>query len=132
MKLLNYLIMGVVLMDDKMHDCFHEELIQSNNLRIVELDKEVQFKKEKIDNLQMKIDEIDKKIDDLHDNVNKIVLASTKGDTDLELRLKTIETRQEAQEKTRERDNQKYMRLIAAMTLLFAALTFVFNFIIKH
>lgn len=113
------------------YECMHEEQLQNHSLKITELEKEVQFKKEKIDNLQMKIDEIDKKLDDLNDNVNKIVLASTKGDTDLELRLKTIETRQEAQEQARERDNQKYMRLIAAMTLLFAALTFVFNFIIK-
>ena len=72
-------------MDDKMHDCFHEELIQSNNLRIVELEKEVEFKREKIDQLQKSMEKIDKKLD-------KIIQRSEEKDNDIDKRVTSLET----------------------------------------
>lgn len=117
------------------HECIHQELLQKHSLEITELDKEVQFKKEKIDLMQMKIDEMDKKIDKINENVNKIVLASTKADTDLELRLQTMETelknvRQELKDKETEEDNRRNRQLVQ-LGLFFTAITIFLNILFK-
>ena len=39
---------------DANYECFHEELLQDHNLKLKELEKEVQYKKEKIEYLKEK------------------------------------------------------------------------------
>lgn len=117
------------------HECIHQELIQKHSLEITELDKEVQFKKEKMDAMQMKIDEIDTKIDKINDNVNKIVLASTKADNNLELRLGTMETelrnvKQELKDKETE-DNNRRNRQLVTLGLFLTAVTIGLNILFK-
>lgn len=116
-------------------ECIHDELIQEHSLQITELNKEVQFKKEKIDTMQIKIDEMDKKIDKISENVNKIVLASSKADTDLELRLKTAETeitqlKQELTNKETEENNRRNRQLVV-IGLFFTAVTIGLNILFK-
>ena len=113
----------------------HEELLQKHSLEITELGKEVQFKKEKIDTMQMKIDEMDKKIDKINENVNKIVLASSQADNDLELRLQTMETelknvKKELKDKEIE-NNNRGNRQLAVIGLFFTAITIGLNVIFK-
>lgn len=69
------------------YECHHEELLQDHSLKLKELDKEVQFKKEKIDNLQDKMEEIDKKLD-------KLILQSERSDFDIDTRVTQLETTQ--------------------------------------
>ena len=66
------------------YECFHEELLQDYGLKLKELDKEVQFKKEKIDNLQDKMEEVDKKLD-------KLILQSERSDFDIDNRVTQLE-----------------------------------------
>ena len=113
------------------YECHHEELLNNHSLKLTELEKEVQFKKEKIDSIQMKIDEIDKKLDDLNNNVNKIVLASTKGDQELELRLKAIETELDTNKKALQDNRNRFTMIISVITIFFTALTFIFNFLLR-
>ena len=113
------------------YECHHEELLNNHSLKLTELEKEVQFKKEKIDSIQMKIDEIDKKLDDLNNNMNKIVLASTKEDQELELRLKAIETELDTNKKALQDNRNRFTMIISAITIFFTALTFIFNFLLK-
>ena len=112
------------------YECHHEELLNSHSLKLTELEKEVDFKREKIDTMQMKIDEMDKKIDKINENVNKIVLASTKGDQDLELRLKAIETELETNKQALQDNRNRFTLIISVITIFFTALTFIFNFIL--
>lgn len=117
------------------HECIHQELLQKHSLELTELEKEVEFKKEKMDAMQMKIDEIDTKIDKINDNVNKIVLASTKADNNLELRLGTIETelrnvKQELKDKETE-DNNRRNRQLVTLGLFLTAVTIGLNILFK-
>jgi len=117
------------------HECIHSELLQKHTLELTELEKEVEFKKEKMDAMQMKIDEIDTKIDKINDNVNKIVLASTKADNNLELRLGTMETelrnvKQELKDKETE-DNNRRNRQLVTLGLFLTAVTIGLNILFK-
>ena len=117
------------------HECIHQELLQKHTLELTELEKEVEFKKEKMDAMQMKIDEIDTKIDKINDNVNKIVLASTKADNNLELRLGTMETelrnvKQELKDKETEEDNRRNRQLVT-LGLFLTAVTIGLNILFK-
>lgn len=67
--------------------CHHEELLNSHSLKLKELDKEIQFKKEKIDTLQDKVDEINHKLD-------KLILQSERSDFDIDNRVTQLETTQ--------------------------------------
>ena len=69
------------------YECVHESMLQDHSLKLKELDKEVQFKKEKIDNLQEKVDEINKKLD-------KLILQSERSDFDIDNRVTQLETTQ--------------------------------------
>lgn len=82
------------------HECLHSELLQNHSLEIRELETEIKFKREKIDNIQMKIEEMDKKLDQL-------ILQSTKDDNELELRLKAIETELNLQKETTKNNHQQ-------------------------
>jgi len=67
------------------YECLHEELLQNHNLKIVELEKEVEFKKEKIDQLQLSMEKIDKKLD-------KLIEQSDQKDNDIDKRVTSLET----------------------------------------
>ena len=72
--------------------CIHEELIQNHSLNIKELEGRADYKEKRIDELYTKIEKMEEKIDSINENVNKLILQSTKDDKNLELRLTAIET----------------------------------------
>ena len=116
-------------MEEKKYNCIHEELLQDHSLKITALEKEVSFKKEKLDDLKRNIERIETKVDDIGDSVNKIILASKNDDDKLDKRLLKIETRLETQE-SMARDNKDDFNLkLGIITVVFLALTFYFNFI---
>ena len=67
------------------YECCHEQLLQDHSLKITQLEKEVEFKKEKIDALQESMEKIDKKLD-------KIIQRSEQRDTDIDKRVTSLET----------------------------------------
>ena len=67
------------------YECVHEELLQNHSLKLAELEKEVEFKKEKIDQLQTSMEKIDKKLD-------KIIQRSEEKDNDIDKRVTSLET----------------------------------------
>lgn len=67
------------------YECHHEELLQKHSLKLKELDKEVQFKKEKIDKLQDSVEKIDEKLDQL-------IRQSDQKDFDIDNRVTQLET----------------------------------------
>lgn len=116
-------------MEDKKYNCIHEELLQDHSLKINALEKEVSFKKEKLDDLKRDIERIETKVDDIGASVNKIILASKGDDDKLDKRLLKIETRLETQEKLQKDSRDDFNLKLGVVTLLFLALTFYFNFI---
>lgn len=72
-------------MTEAKYECVHEELLNSHSLKLTELEKEVEFKKEKIDQLQQSMEKIDKKID-------KLIEQSEQKDNNIDKRVTSLET----------------------------------------
>ena len=73
--------------------CIHEKRIGKTENRITSLEERADFKDEKISELNDNIKEMDSKLDKLNENFTQFMLQSNKGDTELELRLKSYETK---------------------------------------
>lgn len=67
------------------YECVHEELLQEHNLKLTELEKEVQFKKEKIDGLTAGMKEVNDKLD-------RLIRHSEQSDFDIDTRVTKLET----------------------------------------
>lgn len=117
------------------YDCIHEDLIQTQSRDIERLKTRQELKEKRIDDLYEKIEKMEEKIDKMNDNINELILKSTQGDTNLELRLKTIETElhlmKEQQEKDREESQKRLTNYIAIMGLLLTGLIFIINYFFK-
>jgi len=117
------------------YDCIHESLIQSHSTDIESLKTRADYKDKRLDDLDLKIEKMNEKLDKMNDNINKLILTSTQGDTNLELRLKTIETElhlmKKQQEKDREESQKRLTNYIAIMGLLLTGLIFIINYFFK-
>lgn len=72
--------------------CHHEELLNSHSLKLKELETEVEFKKEKIEDINMKIDKLEKKLDKQDEKLDKILNKSIESDNDIDKRVTSLET----------------------------------------
>lgn len=117
------------------YDCIHESLIQGHSTDIQSLKTRADYKDKRIDDLYEKIEKMEEKIDKMNDNINQLILKSTQGDTNLELRLKTIETElhlmKKQQEKDREDSQKRLTNYIAITGLLLTGLIFIINYFFK-
>ena len=92
------------------YTCIHEEQIQGISRETAELEARADYKEKRIDELNNKINEMDKKLDILVQGFNDFKMDSNKGDVELEIRLKTIETDHKNLKETlkkKEEDEQK-------------------------
>lgn len=111
------------------YSCIHEEMLQKHNVKITALEKELSYKKERLDELKEDNKRMENKIDDIKESVNKIIMASKSDDDKLDKRLTKIETRLQTQEEI-SRDNKDDFNLkLGVVTVIFIVLTFYFNFI---
>lgn len=113
------------------YDCMHEELIQTQSRDIERLKTRQELKEKRIDDLYEKIDKMEEKIDKMNDNINKLILKSTKGDTNLELRLQTIETElklmKEQQKQDKQESQKRLTTLISTVGIGLTILTILIN-----
>lgn len=65
------------------YECIHEELLQDHNLKLNNLQIELDYKKEKLDDLKTDNEKIQKQLDNIQTSVNKIVIASKTDDNKL-------------------------------------------------
>ena len=110
----------------------HEQLIQENTREIAELQTEIRFKEKRIDDVYLKVEKMEEKIDRLNENVNTLILNSNKGDTDLELRLKAIETELAVQKEITAQNHNRVSSLLAlvgvGLTIITILINVYFNF----
>lgn len=116
------------------HDCIHEDKILGQSRAIERINAELNYKKERLDELKEDNKRMETKIDDIKDCVNKLVIHSNSNDGAIEARLVAIETRQkDLEEKIDEhkkdnetQTNQRYVRigLIATGVSIFIGLLF--------
>lgn len=120
-------------MTDK-HKCLHEEQFLGQSRAIEKLNAEMNYKKEKLDDLKEDNRRMEEKIDDIKECINELVVKSKTDDdrlekrfvameTDLDKRLVKIETEQkvlkEQEKKNRENTNLK----LTIVTIVFAAIS---------
>ena len=113
------------------HDCLHEDQLQGQSRKIAELETRADYKDKRIDELYTKIEKMENKIDTLNDNVNQLILLSNKGDTDLELRLKAIETELELQKQTSIDNHNRVSQLLAIVGVGLTIITILINVYFK-
>ena len=123
-----------MLMTDS-HSCIHEEQLIGQSRAIERLSAELDYKKERLDDLKEDNRRMESKIDKLGDNFNnkfdEFIKTSNEKDDKLDKRLTKIETRQEEQDKAIEankqqsRDNfQKLAAVVAIVALVLGFATF--------
>ena len=113
------------------YDCIHEDQIQTQSRKIERLEARSDFKEQRIDELNSKMDKLNDKFDKVIEGFNELKLQSKTDDTQLELRLKTIETNHKALKETYEndkKDNQRqFNNRIAIYGIIFAVITIGVN-----
>ena len=113
------------------HNCIHEEQIQGISRKTAELEARADYKEKRIDELNTKMNEMDKKLDILVQGFNDFKVDSNKGDVELELRLKTIETDyQNLKEsiKDKEKDDQRrFNNQMLILGVIFTVITICVN-----
>ena len=99
------------------YDCIHEEQLQSQSRSIERINAELNYKKERLDELKEDNKRMEEKLDDIKDCMNKLVLKSNSNDSALEARLVAIETKQKdlenkVDENKKNSDNELNQRLV--------------------
>jgi len=98
-------------MDSKEYTCIHEEQIQNQSRIIERLNAELNYKKEKLEEIKQDNNRMEIKIDEIKNCINKLIIKSNNDDDKLNNRLIAIETEQkvikEMQKQNREDTNLK-------------------------
>ena len=105
----------------------HELQIQDLARKTSALETRADYKEKRIDELYDKIEKMEGKIDTMNDNINKLIVKSNKGDTDLELRLKAIETELALQKQTSKDNHDRITSIVALVGVGLTIITILIN-----
>ena len=109
------------------YDCIHEELLQSQTKDLERLKTRADYKDKRIDELYLKMEKMEEKIDKMNENIQKLIVKSNKGDTDLELRLKAIETELALQKQTNRDNHNRITSIVAVVGVGLTIITILIN-----
>jgi peptidoglycan hydrolase CwlO-like protein len=105
-------------------ECLHEEQIQAQSRKIERLEAHSDFKERRIDELNSKMDKLNDKFDKVLEGFNELKIESKSDDSELELRLQSIETKQQAfEEKIEEDKKESRIRINRILTIFGLGLT---------
>ncbi len=113
------------------HTCLHEDQLMGQSRAIERLSAELDYKKERLDDLKADNKRMEDKIDEINRNVNSMMNQSNENDTKLEIRLTAIETEQKNLKKQLDDDkkdnNNRTNRYVAIVALGLTVLTIIVN-----
>ena len=109
------------------YDCIHEDLLQSQTKDLERLKTRADYKDKRIDELYIKMEKMEEKIDKMNENIQKLIVKSNKGDTDLELRLKAIETELALQKQTSTENHNRITSIVAWVGIGLTIITILIN-----
>ena len=122
---------SVMMMEQ--HNCLHEEQLNKQSREIERLSVHEKYKEQQINDINDKIGTMEEKIDNIDKNVNKLILRSQKGDSELEQRLTAIETELQVQKETSkeiaDRNRADANLKMAVISIVIAVITFYFAYI---
>lgn len=104
-------------------ECLHEDKIN----KITELEAKAEYKEKRIEELYDKMDKLETKLDNLNENINTLILQSTKDDKELELRLKAIETELALQKQISIENHNRVSQLLALVGVGLTIITILIN-----
>jgi len=104
-------------------ECLHEDKIN----KITELEAKAEYKEKRIEELYDKMDKLETKLDNLSENINTLILQSTKDDKELELRLKAIETELALQKQISIENHNRVSSLLAVVGVGLTIITILIN-----
>ena len=113
------------------YDCIHEDLLQSQTKDLERLKTRADYKDKRIDELYLKMEKMEEKIDKMNENIQQLILKSNQGDTDLELRLKAIETELALQKQTNIDNHNRVSSLLAVVGVGLTIITILINVYFK-
>ena len=113
------------------YDCIHEDMLQSQTRDLERLKTRADYKDKRIDELYLKMEKMEEKIDKMNENIQKLILKSNQGDTDLELRLKAIETELALQKQTQLDNHNRVSSLLAVVGVGLTIITILINVYFK-
>ena len=116
------------------YQCIHEELLQNHSLKITGIEKELNYKKEKLDDLKEQNEKMQDTLEEIRKDINKIMLKSKDGDTELNQRIIKLENENKTlqqeineikttQEKNTDRQYTKIALLISAIAIIVSIIT---------
>lgn len=116
------------------YKCIHEELLQNHSLKITGIEKELNYKKEKLDDLKEQNEKMQDTLEEIRKDINKIMLKSKDGDTELNQRIIKLENENQTlqqeineikttQEKNTDRQYTKIALLISAIAIIVSVIT---------
>lgn len=107
--------------------CLHEEQINGQSRTIERLIAELDYKKEKLDEIKENNRRMEEKIDKMNESLNGFINTSDSKDTKLDLRLTKIETKQEVLDKAQKDNREDFKLWLTIITVVFGAITLYFN-----
>ena len=116
------------------YQCIYEELLQNHSLEITEMKSELNYKKEKLDDLKKQNEKMQDTLEEIKEDINKIMLKSKDGDTELNQRIIKLENENKTlqqeineikntQEKNTDRQYTKIALLISAIAIIVSVIT---------
>lgn len=115
------------------HSCLHEEQIMGQSRAIERLGAELEFKKEKLDDLKADNGRMESKIDKLTETIdekfNDLSEKSDEKDSELNDRLTKIETRLDTQEDNAKKNRDSANLKIAVLGIVLVIIQIYFNFL---
>lgn len=111
----------------KSTECHHEELIQSQSRKIERLDAELNYKRERLDDLKEDNKRMENKIDQIKDCMSKILLKSKTDDDKLQTRLTIIETELKLTKEIADNNRKDTNIKIAILGIILTGITITVN-----
>ena len=108
--------------------CMHEDQIQGQSRSIERLNAELNYKKERLDDLKEDNRRMENKLDKLSTDISEFISQSDTKDSALNERIIKIETRQEVQDEATQKNRDDFKLWLSIVTVVFLILTFYFNF----
>ena len=126
-------------MIDLVHtECLHEEQFLGQSRAIEKLNAEMNYKKEKLDDLKRDNKRMEEKIDEIRGSLNELILKSKADDDNLEKRfalieneldkrIVAIETEQRVLKEQEKNNRANFNVKLVVMGLIFSAITIVIS-----
>lgn len=125
------------------HECLHEDMLLGQSRKIERLDAELDYKKERLDELkedtrrmERKIEDVGKSVDDMNESIHKFILKSNEADSDIKNRVTALEQQNKDLikqiEDSKTESNVRVNRLLVIFGLSLTCITIILDVVFHY